>query len=194
MKAIFGLGNPGKRYLNTRHNIGFKILDNFAKKHNLLFEPSKSDYWYLESSFNTFPFFLIKPTTFVNNSGIVVYEIIKNFNIELKDILIIYDDINLEFGKIRIRKSGSDGGHNGIKSVIYHLQTNNFPRLRYGVSLPQENENLSNYVLSELSEIETEIFNNQIIFLIELIEHFISGNLNEMLNFFSNSLNLNAQK
>lgn len=194
MKAIFGLGNPGKRYLNTRHNIGFRILDNFAKKHNLLFEPSKSDYWYLESSFNTFPFFLIKPTTFVNNSGIVVYEIIKNFNIELKDILIIYDDINLEFGKIRIRKSGSDGGHNGIKSVIYHLQTNNFPRLRYGVSLPQENENLSNYVLSELSEIETEIFNNQIIFLIELIEHFISGNLNEMLNFFSNSLNLNAQK
>lgn len=194
MKAIFGLGNPGKRYLNTRHNIGFRILDNFAKKHNLFFEPSKSDYWYLESSFNTFPFFLIKPTTFVNNSGIVVYEIIKNFNIELKDILIIYDDINLEFGKIRIRKSGSDGGHNGIKSVIYHLQTNNFPRLRYGVSLPQENENLSNYVLSELSEIETEIFNNQIIFLIELIEHFISGNLNEMLNFFSNSLNLNAQK
>jgi len=194
LKAIFGLGNPGKKYLNTRHNIGFRILDNFANKHNLIFEPSKSDFWYLESSFNTFPFFLIKPITFVNNSGLVVNEIIKKFNIELKDILIIYDDINLEFGKIRIRKSGSDGGHNGVKSIIYHLQTINFPRLRYGVSFPKDNETLSNYVLSELSEKEIEIFNNQIIFLIQMVEHFITGSINKMLNFFSNSLNLNAQQ
>lgn len=193
MKAIFGLGNPGKKYLETKHNIGFRILDNFAKKHNLVFEPSKSEYWYLESSINTFPFFLIKPTTFVNNSGLVVNEVVKLYNIYLKDILIIYDDINLNFGKIRVRSSGSDGGHNGMKSIIYNLQTNQFPRLRYGISSPNEDESLSEFVLSKLTQNEIEIFNNNISFTIKLIEYFITGGIHQMLNFFSNSSNLNAQ-
>lgn len=185
MKLIVGIGNPGKRYIKTRHNIGFQVLDCFAEKHGLSFLPAKSNFWFVESMLNTFPFFLVKPYTYVNNSGIIVKELLEEKNIDINDLLVIYDDTNLEMGKIRIRKAGSDGGHNGIRSIIYNLVSENFARIRIGVSKPEQSEDLSSYVLSEFSDDERLILKNQFSLINSLIEKFIEGGTDNMLNYFS---------
>ena len=185
MKAILGIGNPGKNYVNTRHNIGFQILDLFAQKYNLEFIPSKNNYWYVESSFTTFPFFLIKPTTYVNNSGLVVLELIEKYKLSLNNILVIVDDVNLPLGEIRIRKSGGDGGHNGIKSIIYHTESLEFPRIRVGIANGEKINNLADFVLSEFSDKETDILKDSFNLVIKLIENFIIGGTSEMLNYYS---------
>ena len=169
MKLIVGIGNPGRQYLMTKHNIGFQILDIFCKKHGLTFGPSKSKFWLVESNFSTFHFFLVKPTTYVNNTGIVVKEIIDEYNLSIDDILILSDDSNLEAGVIRIRKSGSDGGHNGIKSIIYHLENDEFARLRIGIGQPEFQIDLADYVLSEFSETDLKTIEKNMPVIIELV-------------------------
>jgi PTH1 family peptidyl-tRNA hydrolase len=194
LKVIFGIGNPGKNYELTRHNIGFQIVDSFAEKCKLQFVPSKSEYWYVESNLESFPFILIKPTTYVNNSGLVFLELIEKYNISAKDILVVVDDINLDLGKLRIRKSGGDGGHNGLKSIIYNIESNNFPRIRVGIANPTENEILSDYVLSNFTKEETEIINNNSSLIIKLIESFIIGGTLQMLNLYSEVKNLSNKE
>ena len=189
MKLIVGIGNPGRQYLNTRHNIGFQILDIFCKKHGLTFGPSKSDYWLVESNFSTFHFFLVKPTTYVNNTGLIVKEIVEENNLKIDDILILSDDSNLETGIIRIRKSGGDGGHNGIKSIIYHLGNDEFARLRIGIGQPDIQINLADYVLSEFSETDQKKIETNMTLIVDLVENFISGGIDEMLNYFSKNIN-----
>lgn len=189
MKLIVGIGNPGRQYLKTRHNIGFQILDIFCRKHGLTFGPSKSDYWLVESNFSTFHFFLVKPTTYVNNTGLVVKEIVEENNLKIDDILILSDDSNLETGIIRIRKSGGDGGHNGIKSIIYHLENDEFARLRIGIGQPDIQINLADYVLSEFSETDQKKIETNMTLIVDLVENFISGGIDEMLNYFSKNIN-----
>ena len=185
MKAIIGLGNPGKKYELTRHNIGFMIIDLFAQKHKLEFSPSKGDYYSVGSVINASHFNLYKPTTYMNLSGIAVNEIIQNDNIELDDILIISDDINLTIGKIRIRESGGDGGHNGLSSVIYHLNSDKFSRLRFGVGNDFNEGKMPEYVLQNFYENEWKIIRLSVDFSVSLIEQFILGGNTDMLNFFS---------
>lgn len=185
MRIIVGIGNPGKKYVDTRHNIGFQILDEFCKKENLSFQPTKSDFWIMESILDTFHFFLQKPTTYVNNSGLAVKELIEKLEIEPSDILVIYDDINLDVGNIRIRKSGGDGGHNGIKSIIYHLENNKFTRLRIGIGSKGENQELADYVLSKFQQKEIKEIENNIPFIIDLMKQFIEGGSTQMLNYYS---------
>ncbi|PID60689.1 MAG: aminoacyl-tRNA hydrolase [Ignavibacteriae bacterium] len=192
MKVIIGIGNPGSKYINTRHNVGFQILDSFCEKHSLKFRPTKSNFWSVESNFNTFHFFLVKPATYVNNSGIAIKEILENIEPEISNYLIIYDDINLEAGKIRIRKSGGDGGHNGLKSIIYHLNHNNFARLRIGIGNPK-NIDLADFVLSEPTEEEAKLINSNTNLIIDLLEEFILGGTDKMLNFYSNFSNNNLE-
>lgn len=192
MKLIVGIGNPGSRYINTRHNVGFQILDRFCQKQNLNFRPTKSNFWLVESKLNAFHFFLVKPSTYVNNSGLVLKELVEYYNIKLSDILVIYDDTNLDCGFLRIRKSGSDGGHNGIKSIIYHLENNNFARLRVGVGKPAPNEELADYVLSDFSKENNEQIENKMPLIINLIEQFIYGGLSEMLNYYSKTRNIDT--
>lgn len=192
MKLIIGIGNPGNKYLNTRHNVGFQILEKFSQAHNLNFRPAKSDFWFVESKLNTFHFFLVKPTTYVNNSGIVVKELVDNLKINLSDILIIYDDTNLEPGNLRIRKSGSDGGHNGLKSIIYHLNSNIFTRLRIGIGAPNQEQDLADYVLSEFSENDIENIESKSTFIIELLEQFITSGTDGMLDYYSKVIKINS--
>jgi len=192
LKLIVGIGNPGAKYLNTKHNIGFQILDLFCEKHNLNFQPTKSNFWIVESNLDTFHFFLVKPATYVNNSGLAVKNIFENSNIDLSNLLVVYDDTNLETGEIRIRKSGGDGGHNGIKSIIYHLENNNFMRLRIGVGKPDENENLADYVLSDFNKNNIKILNEKSPLIISLIEEFIKGGATSMLNYFSKESNISS--
>ena len=185
MKAIVGLGNPGKRYQLTRHNIGFIILDAFAQKHNLEFSPGKGDYYFVGSVLDTSHFNLYKPTTYMNLSGIAVRQILETDNIELDELLIISDDINLDTGKIRIRESGGDGGHNGLSSIIYQLNSDKFLRLRFGVGNDFEDGEMPDYVLQNFYENEWEIIRLSVDFSVSLIEQFIVGGKQLMLNYFS---------
>ena len=139
MKEIYliGLGNPGKKYFNNRHNIGFLILESFSKKYIsnfLLKDKLKSSYSEFKINNSTYRLFL--PNTFMNNSGDAVRAIVDWYKINLDQILIIVDDKDLPLGKIRYRKKGSSGGHNGLKSIIEQLQTQNFKRIRIGIGSP----------------------------------------------------------
>ena len=179
------MGNPGRKYELTRHNIGFIVLDKFAQKHNLEFSPDKGDYFSVGSIINTSHFCLYKPTSYMNNSGIAVQQITENNNIKLEDILIISDDINLELGKLRIRSSGGDGGHNGLASIIYHINSDQFLRLRFGVGSEFEKGELPSYVLENFYENELKLIRLKVDYSVSLIEQFIAGGKTQMLNYFS---------
>jgi len=189
LKAIVGLGNPGKRYQNTRHNIGFMVLDALAEKHHLNFSPDKGDYYSVGSNLDTSHFYLYKPTTFMNLSGNAVFNIVETNNINLEDLLIITDDINLSTGNIRYREAGGDGGHNGLSSIIYSLETNKFNRLRLGVGNQFQDGELSQYVLNNFYENEKEIIRLSIEFSVFLTENFILGGKKLMMNYYSQEIN-----
>ena len=152
--AIIGLGNPGKEYANTRHNIGFNTIDLLAKRNNILINKIKFKSVYGEGFINGEKVILMKPQTYMNNSGIAVKELCDFYKISAKNIIVLVDDIDIEFGKLRIRKKGSAGTHNGLKSIIYHLQDDNFPRIKIGIGKPKENQDLANFVLGKFTEEE----------------------------------------
>ena len=143
---LVGLGNPGKKYSNSRHNIGFLILENLSKKHNsnfLLKDKLKSSCSEFKIDNTTYRLFL--PNTFMNNSGDAVRAIVDWYKINLDQIFVIVDDKDLPLGKIRFRKKGSSGGHNGLKSIIEKLQTHEFNRIRIGIGSPPSNNEIKNF-------------------------------------------------
>jgi PTH1 family peptidyl-tRNA hydrolase len=188
LRSIVGLGNPGKRYDFTRHNVGFQILNQFAKKNKIKFIASKRDYFYSEGLLRSSDFFLIKPITYMNLSGVAVLDFVSEYSIDLEDLLIVYDDVNLQPGQIRLRKSGSDGGHNGIKSIIYHFQNDSFPRLRFGIGSEFEKGDMAEFVLAKFSSNEMNLVEESMGFAVELIEQFIAGGYKSMLDHFSKQL------
>ncbi len=155
MKLIVGLGNPGSKYEFTRHNAGFMAIDELAKSFGLQFKPAKGDWWGVESEINNQRFYLMKPSTFMNASGNAVYYFLKEKKIPLSDVLVIYDDFQLPLGTIRVRANGSDGGHNGISSIIYSLETLEFPRMRIGIG-SEKTVNTNEYVDFVLSRFSNE--------------------------------------
>ncbi len=150
---IVGLGNIGPEYVNTRHNIGFKVLDYLAKKESLSFETVKLGSL-AEYKFKGRSFFLLKPNTYMNLSGKAVKFWMDKENIPLENILVITDDLNIPFGTIRIKPKGSDGGHNGLKNINLVLNTQNYTRFRFGISDEFKKGQQVNYVLGEWSEEE----------------------------------------
>ncbi len=136
---------------------------------------------------NSSDFFLVKPTSFMNLSGEAVSDFLDDHPVDIENILVLVDDVNLPVGEIRLRKSGSDGGHNGIKSIIYHLQNDSFPRLRFGIGNEFEKGEMANFVLAKFTKEEFETVNKSIEFSVELIEKFISGGYKAMLDFYSKS-------
>lgn len=162
--CIAGLGNPGARYFNTRHNIGFITIDRLAEFFKIESFTMEDHYLYAIAEYNGKNIALLKPLTFMNLSGKAVKAFCEKHNIKNENTLIVYDDINLDFGVLRMRPSGSDGGQNGIKSVIYEMQTEEIPRLRVGVWNDEEFEktknedgySLAEFVLSDFVEGELE--------------------------------------
>ena len=173
---IIGLGNPGKKYSKNRHNIGFLILENLSKKYNskfLLKEKLKSSF--SEFKINDSVYRLFLPNTFMNNSGDAVRAIVDWYKINLDQIFIILDDKDLPLGKIRFRKKGSSGGHNGLKSIIEKLQTHNFNRIRIGIGSPPlingtNNFNTISHVLGNISQDEKKILDKVYKKVIESLE------------------------
>lgn len=160
MFLIVGLGNPGKEYEDTRHNIGFKVVDNIAKEYNIEINRQKFKGTYGEGFIEGEKVILLKPTTFMNLSGESVRAVADFYNLDNDKVLVIYDDISLEIGTLRIREKGSAGGHNGIKSIIAHLGSDIFPRIKVGVGQPDIN--LIKYVLGKFTKEEMVILSESI--------------------------------
>ncbi len=182
MRLVIGLGNPGRKYELTRHNAGFLFLDFFAASQLVCFIPSKNDYYYAEGHVNHAPFLLIKPYTYMNLSGTAVKDVLENKNISIEDILVVYDDVNLTAGNLRVRPSGTDGGHNGINSLIYHLNSDRFLRIRIGIGNSFEKGKMSDFVLSNFTEEELKNLISTFQFCTELTQAFILGGTKELLD------------
>lgn len=153
VKMIVGLGNPGSKYNDTKHNIGFMAVDRIVKDLDVNFTEDKNFKAEIGSDFiNGEKIYFIKPTTFMNDSGIAVKALLTYYNISIKDMIIIYDDLDMEVGKIRFRQKGSAGGHNGIKSIIAHLGTQEFDRIKVGIGRPNGRMTVINHVLGKFDK------------------------------------------
>ena len=161
MKLIIGLGNPGRVYANNRHNIGFMCLNHFAKTQGIRFDRKQGQARIGSGEVAGSEVILAKPQTYMNLSGQSVSRLIKRFDIDLNDLLVIHDDLDLPLGKIRIRRGGSSGGHKGVDSIISYLGSQNFLRLRVGIERPVVSEITENdviaYVLSDFTPEEEEV-------------------------------------
>jgi len=159
MKLIVGLGNPGKEYEKTRHNAGFRFIDAYAISQNVTFNKEKFKGLYTELNYSGEKIILLKPQKYMNLSGEVIKDFVKFFKINLEDILIIYDDLDTEKGKIKIRYKGSSGGHNGLKNIENHLKTKEYKRIKIGIG-KDKTENTIDYVIGKISKKDYEIINS----------------------------------
>ena len=181
---IVGLGNIGAEYLNTRHNIGFKVLDFLAKKEGITFETAKFG-TLAELKLKGKTFFLLKPNTYMNLSGKAVKYWMEKENIPLQNILIIADDLNLSFGTIRIRPKGSDGGHNGLKNITLLLNTQEYARFRFGISDEFKKGKQIDYVLGNWDDIEQTKLPERLEVSSEIIKSFGLAGLENTMTLFN---------
>ncbi|WP_185873287.1 aminoacyl-tRNA hydrolase [Blattabacterium cuenoti] len=180
---IIGLGNPGINYNNTRHNIGFFILNKISKIYNILFKKEKFGY-ISKLKYNNKYILLLKPTTYMNNSGKSVLFWMKKKNILLENIIVISDDIYLKFGSVRIRKKGGSGGHNGLKSIEKEIKTSNYTRFKFGIGNNLEKFNNCNYVLENWKKEEIDFLNLKYNKIVKIIFSFIKNRLEDTINLF----------
>ena len=183
---IVGLGNPGDKYAATRHNAGFLAVEHLARQEKLSIKKIKFKSLVCDTVLEGKRCMIMKPSTFMNNSGEAVGECARFYHIAPEHIIVIYDDINFAPGIMRIRKKGSDGGHNGMKSIIYHLNSNAFPRIRIGVGAkPHPDYDLVDWVLSKFSEKEFEALEPALDNACEAIRLIVKGEIDEAMNRFN---------
>ncbi len=180
MKMIVGLGNPGNEYENTRHNIGFMILDNYAKDNSLSFS-KKYNGLYAKFYINNEYVILLKPLLYMNLSGVVVKKYANYFKIKTEDILVIQDDLDMNVGKIRIKYKGSSGGHNGIKNIIENLGTEFFSRFKVGIGKNLKYDT-KDYVLGKFNKDDLEKIHKIMNFSNDVINDFISFNIEKVMS------------
>ncbi len=182
MRIILGIGNIGLRYQHNRHNAGFLVLDYIAQNRSIKFRAAKGDYYFCEGDLNQVNYFLIKPSNYVNNSGVAALQFLEKHKLDISDLLVVCDDVNMKMGKLRVRKSGGDGGHNGLASIIYHLNSDQFPRLRIGIGSDFNEGELSSYVLDDFSENDAKILKTVLKDSSLLVEEFIIGGTEALFN------------
>ncbi|CZQ93172.1 peptidyl-trna hydrolase signature 2 [Trichococcus palustris] len=175
MKMIVGLGNPGPKYADTKHNVGFITVDEWAAQNKQNYNKNKFEALYLETTVNGEKVLFVKPLTFMNESGRAVRPLMDYFNVGIEDLVVVYDDMDMPVGKIRLRQKGSAGGHNGIKSLIQHLGTQDFNRIRVGIGRPQFNMTVIQHVLSPFPKIEQEDVLFSVRESVDAINYFIEG-------------------
>jgi PTH1 family peptidyl-tRNA hydrolase len=181
---IIGLGNPGDKYQTTRHNIGFMILDELAQNFHLDFKSSKFNALIASTSINDKKVFFMKPLTFMNKSGESLAQFLKFYQSEEVNPFIVYDDLDLPFGKLKLARSGSSGGHNGIKSIINHLGNKDFHRLRVGIDKPISKDQVSNYVLNPFNSEEKKEIPFILSKSVDIIDFYIKNDLDLAMNEF----------
>ena len=183
---IVGLGNPGDKYMYTRHNAGFMAIDKLAQKIGTPIKKIRFKSLTAEAAVNGVPCLLMKPTTYMNNSGEAVVEAMNFYKIPAENVIICYDDISLEPSHIRIRRKGSDGGHNGMKSIIYLTGFDTFPRIKIGVGAkPHKDYNLADWVLSHFSEEEMKLMGEGTDKAVSSLELIVKGRTDEAMNKFN---------
>lgn len=184
MRVIVGLGNPGKRYENTRHNIGYRVVSKLAEKHSLEFIKASSNYLLSKGKLEE-KFYLLLPLIYMNLSGRAIKEFKNSNEFQLDNLLVICDDINLPLGKLRLRSKGSHGGHNGLLSVINELDSTNFLRLRIGIGKKFKQSEQVDYVLSDFSSDELDMVDKAIDTSMEICDKFILGGFKLAVEYYS---------
>lgn len=185
MYVVVGLGNPGKKYEMTRHNVGFNTIDFLADKLNVRVDKIKHKALCGEGNIGNEKVLLVKPQTFMNLSGESVLEIQRYYKVPLSNIIVIYDDLDLPVGKVRIKKKGSAGTHNGMRSILHLIQSEDFPRIRIGIGMPQDKSQLINYVVGDFSKAERALINEAIELSAEAVLEIIRSNADSAMNKFN---------
>lgn len=185
MYYIVGLGNPGIQYENTRHNAGFISIDYLARKYSIDVRKIKFKSLIGQGVISGQKVMLVKPQTYMNNSGEAIREIYKYFDFEHDKLIVIYDDIDIDFGSIRIRKKGSAGTHNGMKSIIYNLEFDDFPRIKVAVGKKPSYMDLANFVLSGFSKQEANILEKEVKLAAESIEMILEEGIEKAMSVYN---------
>ena len=181
MKLIVGLGNPGKEYEKTRHNIGFMTIDKFASKLGVEINKDKFNGLYCDTMINGEKVILLKPQSYINLSGEVIRKYVDFFKINIEDILIIHDDLDLPVGTYRVKQQGSSGGHNGLKNIELHLGTQEYKRIKIGIS-NNKLMDTKDYVLGKLSKEETEEIEKVKDIVLDIIDDYFKLDFNSLMN------------
>lgn len=185
MKCIVGLGNPGRKYKKTRHNIGFMVIDELLDRHNWKLDQAKFKGIYALEHYQNEKVILLQPQTFMNLSGESIKGLIDFYQINIEDILVIYDDLDLPTGKIRLRQKGGHGGHNGVRSTIDHLGTKSFNRLRIGIGRPTGPVPVIDYVLGKFTREQREDVTMSIADAADACESWLERPFSEVMNDFN---------
>ena len=183
MKLIVGLGNPGAKYAGTRHNAGFSVIDELAERHNIKVDTCKHKALIGKGVINGEKVILAMPQTFMNLSGESIRSILDYYKVDPEtELIVIYDDISLDVGKLRIRAKGSAGGHNGIKNIIAHVGGSVFPRIKVGVGEKPPKYDLADYVLGHFSKAEQELMEEGYKDAVKAVEMIVSGDISGAMN------------
>jgi len=182
MILIIGLGNPGEEYGQTRHNIGFKILDKFSEETGILVRISKFNSILIKSEYAGKALLCVKPCTFMNNSGSAVLKVIKHFEDKIESTITIHDDLDIEFGEIRLKSGGGTGGHNGLESIVKKLGRSDFDRLRFGIGRPPGRKDPADFVLSKFKRSEIRELDSIISISVEALKDYIENGINYAMN------------
>ena len=192
MKMIVGLGNPGPRYANNRHNIGFQIVDELAQKHGLSFDKRQFKAQIALGHIAGQRVLLVKPQTYMNLSGEAVQPLARYYKVELADLMVAFDDMDLPVGVIRLRPFGGAGGHNGMKSIIQRLGSNQFPRLRVGIGRPPGRMDPAAYVLQDFSDGEEAIMVQVRDRAVQALESWLESGIDAAMNAFNTKASLDS--
>ena len=193
MYVIAGLGNPGKKYENTRHNMGFITIDRLAEKHDIRTDKLKFKSLVGEGRIAGRKVLLVKPQTYMNLSGEAIREVMHFYKLEPENLIVIYDDIDIELGALRIRKFGSAGTHNGMKSVVYQLQSDRFPRVRIGIG-SQKKADLADFVIGGFSKEEVPVLEETVDKAVSAVECMLAEDVDIAMNRYNTGKKLKQKK
>ena len=185
MKLVVGLGNPGQKYLKNRHNVGFMIIDELSKRNSIDINREKFRAGIGEGRIGREKVILMKPLTFMNNSGMAVIDCANYYDISPQDIIVITDDIDIPWGSIRIKQKGSAGSHNGMKSIIYHLNSQDFPRVKISVGKKISQMDLADFVLSNFTKEEQKVLDLEIEDAAKAVELIIDNRMDDAMNLYN---------
>src|SRR5690625_1172560 len=185
MKCIIDLGNPGKKYVATRHNVCFIVIDELARRHNFQLSKKQFNGLYTTEFIEGEKISFLQPQTFMNRSGDCIQPFIDYYKIDLENIIVIYDDLDLPVGKIRLRQKGGHGGHNGLRSTIDRLATKDFKRLRVGIGRPTNSQPIVDYVLNKFSKEQEEAVQSSIELAANACEQWFKEDFVQVMNTFN---------